>query len=68
MHELIAKIQKLLAAGCKIESVRPHIFGSDAETNIVIVRIVCPDGEVHTIRAYGEESHAVREYARSIAN
>ena len=53
-----------LAAGCRIESVQPSVFASDAEINIVTVTIVCSDSNKHIIRAYRDEARALREYIR----
>jgi hypothetical protein len=44
----------------KIEKVQPSVFASDAEVNIVIVTIVCPDGNRQTIKAY-REAQGLRE-------
>ena len=60
----ISDLQKYLAAGCRIESVQPPVFASDAEVNIVTVTIVCPDRNKHTIRAYRDEARALREFIR----
>lgn len=62
--ESISDLQKYLASGCRIESVQPPVFASDAEINIVTVTIVCPDGIKHTIRAYRDEARALREFIR----
>jgi hypothetical protein len=56
----------LLDANCKIEKVQPPVFASDAEVNIVIVTIACPDGKKHTIKAYREEAQALREFIKHI--
>jgi hypothetical protein len=58
----ISDLQKYLASGCRIESVQPPVFASDAEINIVTVSIVFPDGNKHTIRAYRDEARALREF------
>jgi hypothetical protein len=60
----ISDLQKYLLAGCRIESVKPPVFASDAEVNIVTVAIVCPDGNKHIIRAYRDEARALREFIR----
>ncbi len=60
----ISELNRLLDANCKIEKVEPPVFASDAEVNIVKVTISCPDGKVHTIKAYKEESSALREIIR----
>jgi hypothetical protein len=65
MVESIVKIKELLDRNCNIEKVYPEVFGSDAETNIVTVEVRCPDGELHKIRAYGENAKAVREFLRT---
>ena len=61
----ISELKKLLASNCKIEKVYPPVFASDAEINIVTVRVKCPDGKIQTIRAYREEAHALREFLRT---
>jgi hypothetical protein len=60
----IEKLQKLINNNYKIETISPLIFGSDAEINIVSVNLVSEDGKKETIRAFGEESHQLREYIR----
>jgi hypothetical protein len=54
----------LLSENCKIENVQPQVIASDAETNIVTVTVVCPEGTKHTIRAYREEASALRDFIR----
>jgi hypothetical protein len=49
---------------CKIEMVYSTSPSSDAEINIVIVTIICPQGTTHTIRAYREEASELRKYVR----
>jgi hypothetical protein len=66
-YNTISELKKLLDYNCKIEKIQPPVIGSDAETNIVIVTLVCPDGKKHTIKAFGEESHTLREFIRSHA-
>jgi hypothetical protein len=61
----ISEIKKLLEANCKIEKVQPSVFASDAEVNIVIVTVVCPDGKTQTIKTYREEAAALREFIRT---
>jgi hypothetical protein len=61
----ISKLKKLLDANCKVEKVQPPVFASDAEVNIVIVTLVCPDGKIETIKAYREEPSALREFIRA---
>ena len=60
----ISELKKLLDAGCKIEKVEPPVYASDNETTIVRVSVKCPDGKVYTIKAYKEESNALREFIR----
>jgi len=60
----IEKLQKLIDNNYKIEKIHPLIFGSDAEINIVILTLVSEDGKKENIRAYGEESHQLREFIR----
>lgn len=60
----IEKLQTLIDNNYKIEKIHPLIFGSDAEINIVSLTLVSDDGKKETIRAYGEESHQLREYIR----
>jgi len=66
VHDTISKIKELLNKNCTIERVQPAVFASDAEANLVIVTLVCPDGNRHTIKAYREEAIAVREYIRAL--
>lgn len=61
----ISEVKKLLEANCKVEKVEPPVFASDAEVNIVRVSIVCPDGKIHTIKAYKDEASALREFIRT---
>jgi acetone carboxylase gamma subunit len=65
MNESIIKLQALLDGNCKIEKIYPQVFASDAETNIVTVELICPDGQTHKIRAYREDAQAVREFLRT---
>jgi hypothetical protein len=60
----IAKLKKLLDGNCKIEKIQPPVMASDAEVNIVIITVVCPDGKIETIKAYREEASALREFIR----
>ena len=60
----IEKLQTLINNDYKIEKIQPLIFGSDAEINIVSITLVSEDGKKESIRAYGEESHQLREYIR----
>jgi hypothetical protein len=64
-YKSISELKKLLDSNCKIEKIQPPVFASDAETNMVMVIIACPDGKKHTIKAFREESHALREFIRS---
>jgi len=61
----IAQLKELLAKGCMIQKVQPPVFASDAEVNVVIVTLFCPDGSTHMIKAYREEAHAVREIVKT---
>jgi hypothetical protein len=61
----VSELKKLLEASCKIEKVQPSVFASDAEVNIVIVTVVCPDGKTQTIKTYREEAAALREFIRT---
>jgi hypothetical protein len=60
----IEKLQTLINNNYKIEKIQPLIFGSDAEINIVSITLVSEDAKKESIRAYGEESHQLREYIR----
>jgi hypothetical protein len=60
----IVKLQKLIDNNYKIEKISPSIFGSDAEINIVSIILTSEEGNKETIRAFGEESHQLREYIR----
>jgi hypothetical protein len=64
VNKSIIELQRLLSADCKIENVQPQVIASDAETNIVTVTVVCPEGTKHTIRAYREEARALRDFIR----
>ena len=61
----ISKLKKLLESNCVIEKVQPPVMASDAEVNIVIVTLLCPDGKKETIKAYREEAVAMREFKRT---
>jgi hypothetical protein len=37
-------------------------MASDAEVNIVIVILLCPDGKKETIKAYREEAHILFKF------
>ena len=62
---IISKLKKLLESNYIIEKVRPPVMASDAEVNIVIVTLLCPDGKKETIKAYREEAVAMREFIRT---
>ena len=62
----ISEVKKLIAENCKIEKIQPQIIASDIEVNVVTVTLVCPDGKTHTIRAFREEAHALREFVRNL--
>ena len=64
--ESLTKLKSLLDNDYKIEKIQPSVFASDAEVNIVTVTLLCPDGRKETIRAYREESRALREYVRNL--
>ena len=63
--DAISILKKLLESNCIIEKVQPHVMASDAEVNIVIVTVLCPDGKKETIKAYREEAIALREFIRT---
>ena len=63
--ESVLKIKGLLNNNYKIEKVEPAVYASDSEVNIVTVTLQAPDGKKEMIRAYREESQAVREYIRN---
>jgi hypothetical protein len=65
MSDPVTQLKGLLARNCKVQKVQPAAFASDAEVNIVIVTLVCPDGATHVVRAYREEAQAVREIVRT---
>ena len=52
----ISKLKELLESNCVIEKVQPPVMASDAEVNIVIVTLLCPDGKKETIKAYKRRS------------
>jgi hypothetical protein len=60
----IRKLQDLINNNFKIEKIHPLIFGSDAEINIITVALISENGKKESIRAYGDESHQLREYIR----
>ena len=63
--DAISKLKKLLESNFIIEKVQPPVIASDAEVNIVIVTVLCPDGKKETIKAYREEAIALREFIRT---
>ena len=60
----IRKLQDLINNNFKIEKIHPLIFGSDAEINIITVTLISENRKKESIRAYGDESHQLREYIR----
>jgi hypothetical protein len=60
----IKKLQELIDNNYKIEKLYPPIFGSDVEINIVTVTLISENGKKESIRAYGDESHQLRDYIR----
>jgi hypothetical protein len=66
-YDSISELKRLLDANCKIEKIHPPVFVSDAEVNIAIVSVVCPDGRTQTVKAYREEAVALREFIKSLA-
>lgn len=65
MAAAIDELKALLQKGCKVQKVQPAMFASDAEVNIVIVTVSCPDGGIHTVKAYREEAKELREIGRA---
>lgn len=61
----IDELKALIGRGCKVAKVQPTVFASDAEVNIVMVTVECPDG-THVIKAYRDEARQVREFVRSL--
>jgi hypothetical protein len=61
----IYKLKKLLESNYVIEKVQPPVMASDAEVNIVIVTLLCPDGKEETIKSYREEAVTMREFIRT---
>ena len=59
----ISKLKKLLESNCVIEKVQSPVMASDAEVNIVIVTLICPDGEKE--KNYREEAADIREFIRT---
>jgi hypothetical protein len=64
--EPLTKLKRLLDNDYKIEKIQPPVFASEVEVNIVTVTLLRPDGKKETIRAYREESKALREYIRNL--
>jgi hypothetical protein len=65
MPDPVAELKDLLAKNCRIQKVQPAVFASDAEVNIVMVTLLCPDGATHVIKAYREQAQALREFVRT---
>ena len=61
----ISKLKKLLESNYVIEKVQPPVMASDAEVNIVMVTLLCPDGKKETIKAYRKEAVAMREFMKT---
>jgi hypothetical protein len=61
----ISKLKKLVESNYEIEQIQPPVMASDAEVNIVIVTLLCPDGKRETIKAYREDAVAMREFIRT---
>ncbi len=66
MADSIAQLQDLLDHNYKIQKVQPTVFASDAEVNIVIITVACPDGNTQTIKAYREDAQKLREFIRTL--
>jgi hypothetical protein len=62
----VAQLQDLLDHNYKIQKVQPAVFASDAEVNIVVITVACPDGSTQTIKAYREDAHKLREFIRTL--
>ncbi|HEX2558349.1 MAG TPA: hypothetical protein VHK86_08500 [Nitrososphaera sp.] len=56
----------MLDRNCRIQKVQPAVFASDAEVNVVIITVACPDGSMQTIKAYREDAHRLREFIRTL--
>jgi hypothetical protein len=67
MADALSRLKEFLEKGCKVQKIQPPAFASDAETTLVMVTIVCPDGSNHIIKAYREEATELREYLRRSA-
>ena len=61
----ISKLKKLSESNCKIQKTQPPVMASDAEVNIVMVTLLCPDSKKETIKAYREEAGNLREFMRT---
>ena len=61
----MSQLNRLLESNRKIERIQPPVMASDAEVNIAIVTVACPDGANQTIKAYREEAVALREFIRA---
>jgi hypothetical protein len=61
----VSNLKKWLESNCKIEKIQLPVMASDAEVNIVIVTLLCPNGKKETIKAYREEAAALREFIRT---
>ena len=61
----IKKLQDIIDNNFKIDKIQPPIFGSDADINIVTVFLISETGKKEIVRAYGDESHQLREYIRT---
>jgi uncharacterized Rossmann fold enzyme len=61
----IKKLKDMIDNNFKIEKIQPPIFGSDADINIVTVTLISENGKKEIVRAYGDESHQLREYIRT---
>ena len=64
-YNSIKKLQDLLKNDYEIMKIHPPIIGSDVEINLVNVTLNSKnEDKKETIRAYGQESHELREYIR----
>ncbi|MGI0005732.1 MAG: hypothetical protein ACREAO_01165 [Nitrososphaera sp.] len=62
----IDEVKALIDKGCKVAKVQPAMFASDAEVNIVIVTVSCPDGSHAVVKAYRDDARQLREFVRSL--
>ena len=62
----IDELKALIEKGCKVAKVQPAMFASDAEVNIVIVTVSCPDGSHAVVKAYRDDAARVRQFVRSL--